>query len=82
MEFNCFLEKYNCEKVAIDHHNLKSPFQTKKFVERHGFFVQDVRLHLISGKRLFAALLYEIFIPKIFYQKFLSTMFVVIARKI
>lgn len=77
-----FLEKYNCEKVAIDHHNLKSPFQTKKFIERHGFFVQDVRLHLISGKRLFAALMYEIFIPKIFYQKFLSTMFVVIARKI
>lgn len=77
-----FLEKYDCNKIAIDHHNLKSPYQTRDFIKRHGFFVQDIRLHLIAGRRILGALAYEIFIPKIFAQKFLSTMFIVVARKI
>jgi hypothetical protein len=77
-----FLEKYNCYKRAIHHHNLKSPYQAKKFIEKHGFFIQDVRLNLIAGKRFLGALLYELFIPRIFAQKFLTTMYLVIARKV
>lgn len=77
-----FLEKWDVDKIAINHHNLKSPYETKELVEKHGFFIQDIRLHLISGRRKIGALLYELLIPKIFAQKFLSTMFVLISKKI
>ena len=74
-------ERYDVKKIAIDHHNLKTPFETKSFIERHAFFIQDVKLHLIGGRRKLFQILYEILIPRYIQQKFLSTMFVVIARK-
>jgi SAM-dependent methyltransferase len=77
-----FLEKYDCYKRAIHHHNLKSPYQAKKFIEKHGFFIQDIRLHLIAGRRFLGALLYELIIPKAVAQKFLTTTYLIIARKI
>lgn len=76
-----FLEKHNHTKVAINHHNLKSPYQTRDFIQKHNFFIQNIRLHLIGGRKKLGALAYEILIPKIIAQKFLSTMFIVIARK-
>ncbi|MBI87374.1 MAG: hypothetical protein CMG63_04755 [Candidatus Marinimicrobia bacterium] len=76
-----FLEKWNVSKTAIDHHNLKSPRQTETFVKKHGFFVQDIRLHLIGSNWWLGQILYETIIPKILAQKILSTMYVLIARQ-
>ncbi|MDW8289904.1 MAG: methyltransferase domain-containing protein [Armatimonadota bacterium] len=76
-----FLEKWYAMTESTNHHNLKSPYQTKRWLDQHGFFIQDIRLHLIAGRRWIAKIAYELLLPPLFTQKFLTTMYVVIARK-
>lgn len=74
-----FLEKYDASKIKIHHFNLKQPTDAAQFISKHGFFVQDIKLHLIGGSSNPVALFYEL-LPSFCYDLF-STMYVVIAIK-